>query len=84
MLDPLGRGWVHYAIFTDVPGALVWYLQAFLIVFGHVVAVFEAQRVARRAPGHRARAALAHSPVTVLMILYTMIGLWVLAQALQA
>ena len=53
-------------------------------MFGHVVAVFEAQRVARRAPGHRTRAALAHSPVTVLMILYTMIGLWVLAQALQA
>lgn len=84
VLDPLGDGWVHYAIFTNVPGALVWYLQAFLIVFGHVVAVFEAQRVARRAPGHRTRAALAHSPVTVLMILYTMIGLWVLAQALQA
>ena len=71
-------------IFTSVPGWLVWWIQAGVIVVGHVVAVFEAQRVARRAPaGRRLHAALMHSPITALMVLYTMAGR-VLAQALQA
>ena len=82
--DPFASGWLHYRIFTSVPGWLVWWIQAGVIVVGHVVAVFEAQRVARRAPaGRRLHAALMHSPITALMVLYTMAGLWVLAQALE-
>ncbi len=84
LADPFASGWLHYRIFTSVPGWLVWWIQAGVIVVGHVVAVFEAQRVARRAPaGRRLHAALMHSPITALMVLYTMAGLWVLAQALE-
>src|SRR6266545_1080879 len=47
VLDPFGREWVPdvEVPWKGVPGGLVWYLQVGLIVWGHVVAVFEAHRV---------------------------------------
>jgi hypothetical protein len=49
VLDPFEREWVpDYTIWAGVPGALVWYLQVALIVWGHVVAVFAANRLALR------------------------------------
>ena len=43
--DPFGREWVPDATVDGVPGSLVWYIQVALIVWGHVIAVFEAHRV---------------------------------------
>jgi hypothetical protein len=58
-------------------------VQILLIVWGHVAAVFAAHRLAvRGAP--RARALLAQAPLVVLMVGYTVAGLWVLAQQLKA
>jgi hypothetical protein len=84
-LDPLGREWVPdvESPWKGVPGALVWYLQVGLIVWGHVVAVFEAHRVSSRA-GHLARPGLAQAPLVLLMVGYTFTGLWVLGQVLAA
>jgi hypothetical protein len=83
-LDPFDRWLPDYGIWTSVPGVAVWYMQVILIVIGHVLAVFEAQRVARTR-GRRARTTtLQHVPLTLLMIAYTVGGLWVLAQALVA
>ena len=84
VFDPLGREWVPDVTspWKGVPGALVWYIQVGLIVWGHVVAVFEAHRVsALRAPR---RAALAQAPLVLLMVGYTFTGLWVLGQVLAA
>ena len=86
VVDPFGREWVPdvEVPWTGVPGGLVWYLQVGLIVWGHVVAVFEAHRVSLGVlPGAR-QAALAQAPLVLLMVGYTFLGLWVLGQVLAA
>jgi hypothetical protein len=84
VFDPFGREWVPdvESPWKGVPGALVWYLQVGLIVWGHVVAVFEAHRVSLRVHGAPRRAAFAQSPLVLLMVGYTFTGLWVLGQVL--
>jgi hypothetical protein len=84
VFDPLGREWVPdvESPWKGVPGALVWYLQVGLIVWGHVIAVFEAHRVSLGVHGVPRRAALAQWPLVLLMVGYTFTGLWVLGQVL--
>jgi hypothetical protein len=86
VFDPLGREWVPDVEhpWKGVPGGLIWYLQVALIVWGHVVAVFEAHRVALPVSGGQRRAALAQLPLVLLMVGYTFTGLWVLGQVLAA
>jgi hypothetical protein len=67
-----------------VPGALVWYVQVALIVWGHVVAVFEAHRVSLGLQVSARSAVLAQAPLILLMVGYTFTGLWVLGQVLAA
>jgi hypothetical protein len=52
-----------------------------LIVAGHVIAVFQAHRIAAADRPGELRTLLLHSPLTLLMIGYTVVGLWVLGQA---
>jgi hypothetical protein len=83
--DPFGREWVPDATpWTGVPGALVWYIQVALIVWGHVVAVFEAHRVSLGVHVDARRAVMAQVPLILLMVGYTFTGLWVLGQVLAA
>jgi hypothetical protein len=86
VFDPFGREWVPdvESPWKGVPGSLVWYLQVALIVWGHVVAVFEAHRVALPVHGAPRRAALVQLPLVLLMVGYTFTGLWVLGQVLAA
>jgi hypothetical protein len=89
IVDPFGHswnplGWGEYALWKGVaPAAVVWWLQVGLIVFGHVVAVFAAHRLALRATT-RTRALVAQVPLVLLMVGYTVTGLWVLAQQIKA
>jgi hypothetical protein len=82
--DPLFRGdallglppfFVSFGFLTD-PGAvtMIWTVQVVLILGAHVLAVLLALRLA--GPGVRAAA---HLPLTVLMIGYTVLGLWLLS-----
>ena len=84
--DPFGKEWVpdYYAPWTGVPGALVWYLQVGLIAWGHIVAVFEAHGVSLRLHERAGAALLAQTPLVLLMVGYTFVGLWTLGQLLQA
>jgi hypothetical protein len=86
VLDPFGREWVPdvEVPWKGVPGGLVWYLQVGLIVWGHVVAVFEAHRVSLGVLAGPRQAALAQAPLVLLMVGYTFLGLWVLGQVLAA
>jgi hypothetical protein len=83
--DPFGREWVPDAKpWTGVPGSLVWYIQVALIVWGHVVAVFEAHRVSKASHVDARRAVMVQVPLILLMVGYTFTGLWVLGQVLAA
>ena len=66
--------------FALADAAMVWYLQVVLIVVGHVVAVYLAH-VRSMDVFPRARAALrSQLPMLALMIIYTSVSLWILAQ----
>ncbi len=81
--DPLGREWIaDYAPWNRVPGAVVWYVQVALIVWGHVVAVREAHRVSPGIDRSSRAAVLLQLPLVLLMVGYTFTGLWVLGQTL--
>ena len=89
MSDPFARGWdllgtaamhVHAGIVAGAQSAwVIWNLQAAAIIAGHVVAVLAAHLFADRLYPDRAAAARALIPLTLLMIGYTVFGLWLLA-----
>ncbi len=86
LIDPLETDWVpDIGVWSHLPSGAVWWTQVGVIVAGHVVAVFEAHRIARAAqPRVRQRRSVAvHSPLTMLMICYTAVGLWVLGQSIS-
>jgi hypothetical protein len=89
IVDPFGHswnplGWGEYNLWKGIaPAGVVWWIQVILIVFGHVVAVFAAHRLALRVTT-RGRALAAQFPLVVLMVGYTVAGLWVLAQQIKA
>jgi hypothetical protein len=80
--NPWGLGEYSYWRGIAPPGA-VWWVQVLLIVWGHVAAVFAAHRIALRG-STRMRALAAQAPIVGLMVLYTVAGLWVLAQQIKA
>jgi len=85
IVDPFGHSWNpgglgEYGIWTGItPAAAVWWVQIVLIVWGHVSGVFAAHRLA---PDRR-RALVLQAPLVGLMVVYTVVGLWVLAQQLS-
>jgi hypothetical protein len=58
---------------------IIWITQASLVVFGHVWSVFLAHRIALDLFGTTLRAAFATLPLSLFMIAYTFLGLWLLA-----
>lgn len=84
--DPFGFGWnligtadLYRAPILPAMGT-VWHTQVGLIVFGHIVSVYLAHLEALRVFPTRVQAALSQLPMLLLMVLFTTIGLWVLAQ----
>jgi len=63
---------------TWIPTSFVWYLSVAAIVGGHVAAIVLAHRIALRDAG--TRPILAGLPLVVLMIGYTVLSLWIIAQ----
>ena len=61
-----------------MPISAVWYLSVGAIVLGHVAAVVLAHRLALRDSARRP--ILAGLPLVVLMIAYTVLSLWIIAQ----
>jgi hypothetical protein len=86
--DPFGWGWNLFGtafvfrapILPDL--GLVWHAQVGLILFGHVASIVVAHLVALRVFGSRRQALASQVPMLVLMVLFTVAGLWILAQPL--
>jgi hypothetical protein len=87
--DPFALGWDLFGTAgMDVSAGVVagaqsawwlWNIQAGAIIAGHVLAVLVAHAIAHRLHNDSGRAALSQAPLTVLMIAYTVFGLWLLA-----
>jgi hypothetical protein len=87
--DPFALGWnlfgtsglnVEAAIMMGHgPAWVVWNLQAASIVGGHVLAVLVAHGLAFRLHPQNGDAVKSQIPLTILMILYTVFGLWLLS-----
>ncbi len=84
--DPLGLGWnlfgtAEYQANIGVINAKVaWYIAVIAVVFGHVFSVYIAHLVARRTFRDSRAAFWSQIPMIALMVLYTMLSLWILAQ----
>ena len=87
--DPFALGWNLFGT-ADMPieagiaagaGAAwaIWNVQAAAIIAGHVLAVLVAHGLAWRLHPAPGRAVLSQLPLTLLMIAYTVFGLWLLA-----
>ena len=87
--DPFALGWnmfgtanmmVEAGVVAGAESAWwLWNIQAGVIIAGHVLAVLVAHGLAWRFHNQTSRAALGQLPLTVLMIAYTIFGLWLLA-----
>jgi hypothetical protein len=84
--DPFGFGWnilgtAHFRPDIGIVGArFVWYTSLIAIVLGHVAAVSLAHIVALRRFNDPRFAIRSQIPMLVLMIAYTMLSLWIIAQ----
>ena len=66
----------------EIPTSLVWYLSVAAIVVGHIAAIFLSHRIALRdAPERPIRAGV---PLASLMVAYTVLSLWIIAQPIVA
>jgi hypothetical protein len=87
--DPFGWGWNLFG--TAITGRLpwlpdmanIWASQVGLILLGHVAAVCLAHREALHLERSAGRAAASQLPMLLLMVVFTSVGLWILAQPLK-
>lgn len=84
--DPLNLGWNLFGTTSFTPSIsflradVVWYIQVFFIVLGHIAAVYLAHKVALKLyPAHK-QAVISQLPMLALMVAYTLTGLWILSQ----
>ena len=87
--DPFALGWnllgtAHMQVSAGIAAGaqsawVLWNCQAGAIIFGHVLAVIVAHSLAYRLYGETRRAVLSQLPLTLLMVAYTVFGLWLLA-----
>jgi hypothetical protein len=84
--DPFGFGWnlfgtADYQVDIGILSPkFFWYAATSAIVIGHVIAVYIAHVVALRRFGSRMAALASQVPMVALMVGYTMVSLWILAQ----
>lgn len=86
--DPLGWGWnlfgtAGYQVQIGIVDArFAWYVAIGAIVTGHVTSIWLAHHVALARFATRREAVLSSLPLTVLMVIYTMLSLSIIAEPL--
>ena len=84
--DPFGWGWNlfgtvnHFVRPGIVDARLVWIVAVVAIVAGHVAALYLGHLLSMREFADRRAAARSQWPMLVLMVSYTMLSLWIIAQ----
>lgn len=87
--DPLARGdrllgmetfYVSTGFFNAQDSVrVIWLSQAGAVVIGHILAIMMAHHLALRHFGSTRQATLSQLPLALFMVLYTLLGLWLLA-----
>lgn len=84
--DPLGRGWNLFGTsgyqtnIAFINANTTWNIQVALILIGHIASVYIAHRIALKLfPSHKS-ALFSQIPMLFLMVIYTVVGLWILSQ----
>lgn len=87
--DPLGLGWNIFNTAKFTPNLTLlnanttWHIQVAVILLGHVAGVYIAHLAALRVfPTHK-KALLSQIPMLILMVTYTIAGLWILSQPIN-
>jgi hypothetical protein len=84
--DPLGLGWDmfgtrnYFVRIGLIDARIVWYVSVAAIVAGHVIALYLAHLQALREFQDRRAALRSQWPMLALMVCYTMVSLWIIAQ----
>jgi hypothetical protein len=84
--DPFGFGWdlfgtkIYFPDIGIVNAKFVWITSVIAIVTGHIIAVWLAHVVALRRFRDSKAALRSQIPMLFLMVAYTMLSLWILAQ----
>jgi len=84
--DPLGLGWDlfgtrnYFVRFGLIDARIAWYVSVAAIVAGHVIALYLAHVQALREFQDRQAALRSQWPMLALMVGYTMVSLWIIAQ----
>ncbi len=84
--DPFGYGWdlfgsAGYNVDIGIVNArFAWITAVIVIVAGHIVAVYLAHTIAIRTFKERRAALRSQYPMLLLMVGYTMVSLWIIAQ----
>lgn len=87
--DPFDKGWNLFktaGVFHDYSPspAVVWFMEIFVIIGGHILGVLTAHRIAARTAGSHRAAVKSQIALTVLMSLFTITTLVLLGQPLVA
>ncbi len=85
--DPFGFGWnlfhtVDKTFGIILDASFVWHSQVAFILIGHILSVYLTHIVALNIFTYKKRAFWSQFPMLILMIIYTMVGLWILSQPL--
>jgi hypothetical protein len=84
--DPFGLGWnlfgtrLYMVDISVINARFVWYTSVIAIVTGHIIAVWLAHIMALRTFRNNRTALFSQFPMLLLMVAYTMLSLWILAQ----
>lgn len=84
--DPLGLGWDifgtrnYFVRIGLIDARNIWFVSVAAIVAGHVVVLYLAHLQALREFPDRQAALRSQWPMLVLMVCYTMVSLWIIAQ----
>jgi hypothetical protein len=84
--DPFGFGWdlfgtTRYFVRIGIVDArFIWYTSVIAIVTGHIAAVYLAHAMALRVFKEKRIALRSQYPMLMLMVGYTMVSLWIIAQ----
>jgi hypothetical protein len=84
LADPFGLGWKLLSIQPaeqqpKLSMGVIWHAQVAAILVGHIVSTYLAHTISVRIFPSRRRAIFSQIPILLLMVAYTIFGIWVLA-----